>query len=252
MEQKPDPKGNIEHARVMAEAAKPLIDVAREEWVNEDEKKTLDEMAIKRGEIALNKELLRGENSNTEIKSDNKERVNKILEIIENSPNIQFIVGGRGNLTNKQGGSTSGFQEFYFDSKSKEMLGLNNANRGFNLDENVRAKHWTETLKLDKKGVPQFDIRLANDGYMYIIKRLPFENNSKNLNILSDLRQGLLAFTTAIRYKMDDLSSIDDETIKQELREPKDANFINEVLDAYANKYIQNYYNFILETTKKD
>ena len=197
----------------------------------------------------------------TEIKSDDTERVNKMLELIEKSPTVQFFASGRGNIMNTQGGPKSGFNVFSFDSESKEMKKYDSAfnddivNINNKFDDNTRAKHPSENEQLDKRGVPQFDVYEGEngygkkDGYTYIIKRLPFGVSSENKNLFDGTGRPGTHFTTAIRFKKGELSSLDSEEIKKELENPQNFDFFNKVLDACANKYVPDYYNFVLKNT---
>lgn len=59
---------------------------------------------------------------NIETKSEMKESVKRMLEIIENNSDIVFIAGGRGNVRNEPEGETEGFNGSYFDNKLKKMI----------------------------------------------------------------------------------------------------------------------------------
>ena len=64
----PDPIGNIEHAEVLAKAAKPLIDMAREEWADPKDKEEMDNLAVRRGEHALTEYLSDSAKKSPEVK----------------------------------------------------------------------------------------------------------------------------------------------------------------------------------------
>src|SRR4051812_2115866 len=113
MEPKPGQIKSIDHAEAAAYAAKPLVDIARENWVNKEQKEALYAIAESRGNVVL--QNIR-QNEATEPKKEpektqpkvsekslEKNFLFKTLELIKHNPNINFIAYGTGNITGKAG-----------------------------------------------------------------------------------------------------------------------------------------------------
>jgi hypothetical protein len=78
MEKVPGLIENPEDARYAAQAEKPLRDIAREDWVDEDQKSALDILAEQRGEELLQKHL-----SEKTPESDIEENRERLAEIVK-------------------------------------------------------------------------------------------------------------------------------------------------------------------------
>jgi hypothetical protein len=165
------------------------------------------------------------------------EFVNKMLEIIENSPDVQFLASGRGKVTAQTTNLYDGFKGFRFDSKSKNMIRITEEWLEELLD-NPKVK---VPIEDEKEGMVQF-MKYERGDYFYIVKRYPFRPQN-NPSMYVDFRPGQ-HFTSAICYKKDYPSSLDDENMKQELEKPN-AKFFDDLLNACAEKYIPDYYHFV-------
>ena len=148
MEPKMNQIKDIEKARVGAHAEKPLRDIARQEDLNltGGQKETLDQVAEKLGEVAMDKYEKELPQTTNEAKDESKEgketleqmRVNKMIELIEKNPDIDFCVSANGSLSaTSVADKKYGQYEYWFNKKIgkiEEVSHSVNRHRGASLD----------------------------------------------------------------------------------------------------------------------
>jgi hypothetical protein len=240
MEKIPEPIENPDHAWEAAHAEKPLRDIAREDWATADQKETLDALAEARGEDALKKQVSEAPRK-PEVKQENRleeqETIERIIEIIKHSPEIQFVAAGIGNIAGTPGGPTLGRNSCYFDYQSQQMR------RGdFDfLDTNPRG------MNADKLFTEQWDtFPYGKDTYITV--RLPFYNGNTQNPYMTDNRGGAF-ITLGIKFNKETFSSQDKE-IENRFMHPK-IEFFDKLLNKCTEEFIPGYYNFVRNIYKE-
>jgi hypothetical protein len=176
-----------------------------------------------------------------------QEKIEKLVDFIEHSPDIKFVVGARGNVLGTKGGPSNGHEDFFYNNSSKQMEKTESNltsldDISFQPQENDRPK---ETIP----GVPELNIFFKGNN-AFILKRLPFRNTGKRTDILRDLRAGN-HLSQALVYDKRLAASIKDPVLKELLGNP-DFNVIVPALEMYTQKYARDYYNFVQECLGKD
>ncbi|MEO5646331.1 MAG: hypothetical protein ABIO57_01005 [Candidatus Paceibacterota bacterium] len=244
MEKPPGPIENPDHAWEVAHAEKPLRDIAREEWVSEDQKEALDALAEQRGEETLS-QLLSQEVPQTDAKSENNieshEAVEKMMELVKNNPNINLIIDGNGNVLAEAGDrDRNGQSSFYFDTNKQQMvpspITLDYDMQSFsNRDENfIPYKTYWKFTTLNKS---------SNN---LIVACLPF-NPTVNNPYTKEHRPGThLSFGLAYKNNIPGfLDSLGNETLKGYLQNPdteESKNFFTKVFTEGAKEFTPKYW----------
>ncbi len=238
MEPKPQQINDIELARIAAEAEKPLRDIARQEDLNlnETEKKTLDSVAEKLGELALNKNV----EDQVDKKESESELIENLLHTLESNPNAKFVVFGIGNIAASPDGDSKGRKGFRYDIEKKSLV------RDFG--SSLASLFDKDTLDNESNLLPFYVKKIIEINGEETIW-LGFKENvrgDKESPLFDDIRMGNRLFVGLEIKKEGNYSDTELSALKgfQGMSEDNPETFI-QLVESLCNKYIPEYYSEI-------
>ena len=164
--------------------------------------------------------------------------VEKMFNLIKQSPDIKFVVYGIGNVLGKKGADTGGGRGYSFDYKTQKMV-MDHAHDFLD-----------DTSSKDEDFIAKWSIRKFQE-YKYIVVKLPIKAGYGDLNnpYLTDIRGGV-NFTLAIRYTENKLGSLGPKEIEEKLKNPN-IGFFGDLLEKCAKEFIPDYYNYVRDLQNK-
>ena len=188
--------------------------------------------------------------------------VNKTIELIEQNPNIVFLVSGNGNVLGNRG-KDSGQEDYYFDKKQQKLIALNETTAKMyqHLDLPVNEIPRKERDLILYK--PYWNIFSAyahksnnekvTRPFTVASVRFPFVPIDKNNPFTDEKGRPGVHLSFGVMFpnnKPEIFDTFGEEKIKEYLKNPNTQEakkFLSDVFLACAEKYIPQYLNFYLE-----
>lgn len=242
---------DINKAWVGAYAGKPIRDLIREGDITDEEKEVLNRLADKKEDKAMQEyDEKEGQTNKTETEvpviekreeEKTQENIDKMVKFIENSPDVKFMVGARGNILGE--GNLVGFRVGFYDineKKIKEPKG--------DIDVWLDISFKMSDYDNFPDGHSAYNRLYTHDGFVVFAKGTLFHANENDRSFSRESRRQ--AFVTAIVYKKEFLNSLKNLEIKEMLEHPYTEIF-DEVFDTYARKCVPGFYNYMLSRLPK-
>ncbi|MES2023393.1 MAG: hypothetical protein V4439_01795 [Patescibacteria group bacterium] len=185
--------------------------------------------------------------------------VNKTIELIEQNPNLAFILSGNGNVIDKNDKRRNGGKDYFFDKKQQKMAPYPKDSLYQGLDFNILdipgnkngelktfGMYWN-FLKAYKKNFSHEKQQLP---FNIISLRLPFKALTDNPYCIENRPSTHLSF--GLMYpnnKPEIFDSFGEEKIKEYLKNPdtdEAKKFLLKLFDTCAKKWIPEYWNFYI------
>lgn len=266
---------DIEKARAGAlaelEYRNAHAEIFKDTELTEDEKNALSVLGNKVSEKAMaetEEEIPKKEIEQSKEAKENQEKilVEKIITLIEQNPDLDFVVSANGNFLDKEHG-TDGQGDYIFNKETQKMDYLDNSKKDYQGLDDVLTdiKASTPSPKDLKLFSPYWSIhqewktvRQGSENKRFLLPRarvsvrFPFNARTQNNTFSTEHRLGThLSF--ALQYPMNKpefFSSLDDKNIKTFLENPNTVDgrkLLGDVFMKAAQKWFPEYWNFFLK-----